>query len=127
MSEIVIRKAKKDYVCKKCGHVIKKDSEYLDRCIFTGNFVGHERYHDVCPKANPLIKLFKELLVTEGMACCTRSGVKYYISGIDWVDNEPQIKLLEWVTQEFLEWIPYSEFQRDFKLYETADSMSMKW
>lgn len=50
MTDIIIRKAKKDYVCDCCGHIIHAGEEYLDKIItHDGKAVRHERYHDECP------------------------------------------------------------------------------
>lgn len=53
MNNIIIRKAKKDYICDCCGHIIRTGAEYLDKVILdTGKVVCHERYHDECPYAD---------------------------------------------------------------------------
>lgn len=53
MADIIIRKAKKDYVCEVCGHIIRAGEEYLDKVItHDGKAVHHERYHDECPYAD---------------------------------------------------------------------------
>ena len=49
-SDILIRKAKADYVCGICGHKIHKDEEYLDKVYFNGKYTRHVRYHDECPR-----------------------------------------------------------------------------
>ena len=50
---IMIRKARNNYVCECCGHIIRAGSEYLDKVILNnGKCVQHDRYHDVCPKTS---------------------------------------------------------------------------
>lgn len=55
-NNIMIRTARKDYVCDCCGHKINAGTEYLDKVILNnGKCVRHERYHDECPKINKLL------------------------------------------------------------------------
>lgn len=70
MADIIIRKAKKDYVCDVCGHVIRAGEEYLDKVItHDGKVVRHERYHDECPYANDVKqhKFIHKFLSSKGM------------------------------------------------------------
>ena len=58
----MIRKARRNYVCECCGHIIRAGSEYLDKVILNnGKCVQHNRYHDICPKSSLLQILFDNL------------------------------------------------------------------
>lgn len=86
-NNIVIRTAKKDYVCDCCGKIIKAGSEYLDKVTLNnGACVRHERYHDECPKAHPMVKLME--LITQSddhglPVICDTDNTKYKIIGIE--------------------------------------------
>ena len=84
MSDIIIRKAKKDYVCDVCGHIIKTGEEYLDKVILhDGKVVRHERYHDECPCEDKVVKLFKETAASGFRLPVSKKsdGIKYLVVG----------------------------------------------
>lgn len=117
MSDIVIRTAKKDYICAKCRCIIKKDSEYIDRVLLNKSRVSHERYHDECPESIPLVALFRNIMANGGRACCADTkGDKHYVSGIDWLDGEPCVKVYDW-DNDFKGWVPYKVFKGLFHIY----------
>ena len=82
-NNIVIRTAKNDYVCDRCGHKIPAGSEYLDKVILnTGKIVRHERYHDECPcdKVTDLFKVIKD--AGYNLPCADSDGNKWHAKGI---------------------------------------------
>lgn len=100
--EIIIRKAKKEYVCMCCNHIIKVGEEYLDRVIFVyGKPVRHDRYHDVCPTPTAVEKLIKKIEDAGGdLMAMDKYGVKIHIVGVAWNDNhEPVFLYKEWCEQ----------------------------
>lgn len=83
MADIIIRKAKKDYVCDVCGHIIYTGEEYLDKVItHDSKAVRHERYHDECPcdKVTDLFKIIKD--TNYELPCADTNGNKWYAKGI---------------------------------------------
>ena len=97
-NDIVIRKANKDYVCSCCGHIIKKGSEYLDKCIFNvGKIVKHDRYHDECPVSSTVIKLMNKIERENGDLICALDGYKIHVLGIIFKKDGPYIMFRDWV------------------------------
>ena len=93
-NNIIIRKAKVDYVCQVCGHIIKAGTDYLDKVILNnGKCVQHERYHDECQKISKLCKrLFKYDERTVGM----HNGKKYWLVGMCYASGTKQAVIKEW-------------------------------
>lgn len=83
MNNIIIRKAKQDYVCDCCGHIIRTDTEYLDKVILnTGKVVRHERYHDECPR-DKVTDLFETIKAANyNLPFVDSDGNKWYAKGI---------------------------------------------
>ena len=79
----ILRKAAKEYVCECCGHLIKKDTRYIDNIIVNnGKYVKHIRYHDECPiEHTTLDKVFKSLKECTAVPCIYKNE-KYLIQGI---------------------------------------------
>lgn len=97
-NDIVIRKANKDYVCSCCGHIIKKGSEYLDKCIFNvGKIIKYDRYHDECPVSSTVIKLMNKIERENGDLICSLDGYKIHVLGIVFKKNGPYIMFRDWV------------------------------
>lgn len=101
-NDIIIRKANKDYVCSCCGHIIKKGDEYLDKCIFNLNkIVKHDRYHDECPHASDISKLFARIEHENGdLICGDTGGYKIHIVGVAWNNKGPLFIYREWSSDE---------------------------
>ncbi len=101
-NDIIIRKASKDYVCSCCGHIIKKGSEYLDKCIFNvGKIVKHDRYHDECPHDSEMSKLFAKIERENGdLICADGEGRKLHIIGLAWNNQGPLFLYREWTGNE---------------------------
>lgn len=100
--DIIIRKAKKDYVCMCCNKVIKAGEQYLDRIIFVyGKPVRHDRYHDECPASTDVEKLMRKIEAADGdLIAADNRGVKIHIVGVAWNDNhEPVFLYKEWYEQ----------------------------
>jgi len=89
--EIIIRKAKKDYVCSCCGHKIKQGEEYLDKVIInTGKIVRHDRYHDECPASTDVEKLIRKIEAAEGdLIAMDANGDKWHIIGVQYEPDRP--------------------------------------
>ena len=100
MADIIIRKAKKDYVCDVCGHIIRAGEEYLDKVItHDGKAVRHERYHDECPYAdNAAIDKFirKFIKSTNMIAENTYTHDKFHVTSINNGIMELSVGLLDW-------------------------------
>ena len=93
-NNIIIRKAKADYVCQACGHIIRSGTEYLDRVVLNnGKCVQHERYHDECPKAS---KLCTQLFKHDEATICMHNGTKYWLVGMCYVTGTKQAVIKEW-------------------------------
>lgn len=101
-NEIIIRKAKKDYVCSCCGHIIHKGDEYLDKVILNVNkIVKHDRYHDECPRISVEQRLFDRILRENGDLICSDDGsYKIHIVGIAWNEKGPLFLYREWKGNE---------------------------
>lgn len=99
MADIIIRTARKQFVCDCCGHIIREGEEYLDKIILhDGRRVRHERYHDECPYSDDskehqfLQKFFsqKELIAEHVL-----THEKYHITGIT-SGADKMVELLDW-------------------------------
>lgn len=97
--EIIIRKAKKDYVCSCCGHVIRQGEEYLDKVILnTGKIVKHDRYHDECPASTDVEKLIRKIEAAEGdLIAIDNQGDKWHIVGVQYVAGVPMVVINTWL------------------------------
>ncbi len=92
-NNIMIRTAKKDYVCDKCEHIIKKGTEYLDKIILNhGTCVQHNRYHDECPATD--ISNLVNRLINEGPIPVATNDVKYWLTGIEY-DNTGMVCVVQ--------------------------------
>lgn len=98
MSNLIVRKARKDYVCDCCGHVIKAGTEYIDNVVLKyGSVVKHERYHDECPAKSEAERLFKRIIDAGGdLIASTPSGDKVHIVGIVWDQGLPYVRFIFW-------------------------------
>lgn len=100
MADIIIRVAKKDYVCSVCGHIIKEGEEYLDKVILhDGKRVRHERYHDECPYADDIKqhKFIHKLLDSKDIiAENTVDNCKYHVTGLSTSTSGIHVELLDW-------------------------------
>lgn len=101
---IMIRKAKNNYVCECCGHIIKVGTEYLDSVILNnGKCVQHDRYHDVCPKTSLPQVLFDRIDRADGdFPAAFEDGTKIHIIGIAYNNRGPVILYREWLGTEKL-------------------------
>jgi hypothetical protein len=95
---IMIRKAKNNYVCECCGHIIRAGSEYLDKVILNnGKCVQHDRYHDVCPKLDSKALLFDKIIEANGdLPVANSDGIKKRIAGIAFAEGEWYILYHDW-------------------------------
>lgn len=102
MSNLIVRRARKDYVCDCCGHIIAKGTEYIDNVVLKyGNVVKHERYHDECPAKSAAEQLFKRIIDADGdLIVSTPSGDKCHIVGIIWDHGLPYIQFMYWSENE---------------------------
>lgn len=98
MSNLIVRKARKDYVCDCCGHIIKAGTEYIDNVVIKyGNVVKHERYHDECPTKSEVERLFKRIIDAGGdLIVSEPSGDKHHISGIQYTRGEVRVVVRDW-------------------------------
>lgn len=80
----MIRKARNDYVCECCGHIIRAGSEYLDKVILNnGKCVQHSRYHDECPKVTLPELLLSKIVAEHGCyIVADKDGDKICITGM---------------------------------------------
>lgn len=116
---IIIRRAKQDYVCSCCGHIIHKGDEYLDKVILNvGKIVKHDRYHDECPHQSALVQLFMRLEQNKGDIPAAASGDKYHVIGIEWMKGESHILIRGWTSAEV---IPLTLEQADNLIDEKGD------
>ena len=95
---IMIRKAKQDYVCSCCGHIIRKGDEYLDKVILNvGKIVKHDRYHDECPVMSPAEKVFRKIAAANGdLIMADDKGNKYHLIGVRYFDGVPKVVYQPW-------------------------------
>ena len=106
-NNIVIRTAKKDYVCDCCGRLIKAGEEYLDKVTLNdGKCVRHERYHDECPRDSAPERIIKRL-VESGEPLPVRNlkeDVKYNLHGVELTDGNWYAKIVSWDGHKALSW-----------------------
>lgn len=98
---IVVRKARKSYVCDGCGRIIQAGTEYLDDVVIKyGSVVHHKRYHDECPDEGTAMVLFRKIVAADGdLIVSTPSGDKVHITGISFSfpdGHEPRALVWEW-------------------------------
>ena len=95
---IMIRKAKQDYVCSCCGHIIHAGDEYLDKVILNvGKIVKHDRYHDECPAFTEAEKLFKKIAAANGdLIMADSKGNKYHLTGVKYIGGVPKVIYQPW-------------------------------
>ena len=108
MNDIILRVAKKDYICVKCGKIIKSGDEYLDNVTCEGKFVSHKRYHDECPE-DRVVELFKEIKDADYKLPKIYSGKKYWVIGI----QSNCVQYTEWNTDE-LHSISITDYFKEF-------------
>ena len=106
---IIIRKAKSNYVCDCCGYIIKQGTEYLDKVILNnGKCVQHSRYHDECPKLFPQEILLSKIIRADGDLIATdKQGAKIHIIGIAYKGtSDPVILYMDWdsTTKKTMNW-----------------------
>lgn len=102
MSNLIVRTARKDYVCDCCGHIIAKGTEYIDNVVVKyGNVVKHERYHDECPAKSEVERLFKRIIDADGdLIASTSEGDKVHVVGIAWPIGDPCVIYRHWLADE---------------------------
>ena len=98
MGNLIVRKARKDYVCDYCKHIIKAGTEYIDNIVIKyGNVVKHERYHDECPVKEDTELLMKRIIDDAGdLICSEPSGEKHRIIGIQYNEAVPYVITKDW-------------------------------
>lgn len=98
MSNLIVRTARKDYVCDCCKHIIKAGTEYIDNVVLKyGNVVKHERYHDECPDEGDAARLFNKIVAAEGnLPVADTDGVKYSLHGIVFINGELYAFVTPW-------------------------------
>ena len=98
MSNLIVRKARKDYACDCCGHIIAKGTEYIDNVVLKyGSAVKHERYHDECPTKSDAERLLKRIIDANGdLLVSEPSGEKHHISGIQYTRNGVRAVVRDW-------------------------------
>lgn len=98
MENLIVRKARKDYVCDYCKHIIKAGTEYIDNIVIKyGNVVKHNRYHDECPVKEDAELLMKRIIDDAGdLICSEPSGEKHRIIGIQYNESIPYVITKDW-------------------------------
>ena len=100
MADIIIRKAKKDYVCDVCGHIIHAGDEYLDKVItHDGKAVRHERYHDECPHVDDAKqnKFIHKLLNSKDMLAINLNNFdKFHVTGLAVGVTGIHVEMADW-------------------------------
>ena len=98
MGNLIVRKARKDYVCDYCKHIIKAGTEYIDNIVIKyGNVVKHERYHDECPVKECTELLMKRIIDDAGdLICSEPSGEKHHIIGLQYNEAIPYVITKDW-------------------------------
>lgn len=98
MGNLIVRKARKDYVCDYCKHIIKAGTEYIDNIVIKyGNVVKHERYHDECPVKEATELLMKRIIDDAGdLICSEPNGEKHHIVGIQYSEAIPYVITKDW-------------------------------
>jgi len=112
---IIVRTAKKDYVCLKCGNLIKSGTDYLDRVIFNGkDRIEHKRYHDECPKEELVQRLFSRLYSSNGeVFAIDANGTKWVFRGLRFADCW-NVELSEWKSVASVHLVPVVYFMSNF-------------
>lgn len=120
--EIILRKAKKDFVCSCCNHIIKAGEQYLDRVTFVcDKIVKHDRYHDECPASTDVEKLIRKIEAAEGDLIATdNQGDKWHIVGVQYAAGVPMVIIKTWI-KERINTVPF-ETIKSF-LNENGDSI----
>lgn len=114
-NNIIIRKAKQDYVCDCCGHIIRAGSEYLDKVILNnGKCVQHDRYHDECPKQN---KIIKALIENTSAVPVVHDGTKYWLVGVMYNDTGLAAMIMDWDKEDTL-CVSEKEFLEEWRIYD---------
>ena len=95
---IMIRKARNNYVCDCCGHIIRQGTEYLDKVILNnGKCVQHSRYHDECPHDTRMSRLFAKIELNNGdLIAVDGEGSKIHIIGVAWYASGPVFIFRDW-------------------------------
>ena len=95
---IMIRKARSNYVCECCGHIIRAGTEYLDKVILNnGKCVQHSRYHDECPHDSRMSRLFAKIELHNGdLIAVDGEGNKIHIIGAAWYVSGPVFIFRDW-------------------------------
>lgn len=95
---LIVRKARKNYVCDCCGKIITAGDEYLDDVVIKyGNVVHHKRYHDECPAQSQAEFLFKRIIAEDGdLICSEPNGDKHHIIGIRFSRSVPYVVVSDW-------------------------------
>ena len=98
MGNLIVRKARKDYVCDYCKHIIKAGTEYIDNIVIKyGNVVKHERYHDECPVEEATELLLKRIIDDAGdLICSEPNGEKHHIIGLQYNEAIPYVITKDW-------------------------------
>lgn len=116
MNNVIIRIAKKDYVCSVCKHIIRAGEEYLDNVILhDGTAVRHERYHDECPVEDGFVSLAKAFAESDELLCVGPDKNKYRITGI----HHPRTVLVEAWDKLSSKYIPYDIFKKEWEVQWT--------
>ena len=115
MNNIIIRKAKSDYVCQACGHIIRSGTEYLDKVVLNnGKCVQHERYHDECPKVS---KLCTQLFKHDAPVVCMHNNTKYWLVGMRYDSGTKKAVIKEWGSDSCL-FVDEDTFNKEWTCYE---------
>ena len=98
MGNLIVRKARKDYVCDYCKHIIKAGTEYIDNIVIKyGNVVKHDRYHDECPVKEDTELLMKRIIDDAGdLICSEPNGEKHHIIGLQYNEAIPYVITKDW-------------------------------
>ena len=113
--DIIVRKARKDYVCDCCGHIIHAGTEYLDHVITHHYpYTEHERYHDECPKQDVIERLFYSLVREKGdLVCADHAGNKIHVVGFYWDAEGIKVEYRDWASPN-INTIPLKELASDY-------------
>lgn len=113
-NNIVIRIARKDYVCDCCGHKISIGTEYLDKVILNnGKCVQHTRYHDECPKTS---KLLSALFDSTDPVPVIYDGTKYLLMGMRYGFGGVRQAVIRAWTDKSLIYVDEDIFNKEWRL-----------